>query len=120
MNAMTESDRTIAAALLKRESELRVALNTEADSIAHQGGDAGEVKDFKDLAASESLTTVDAIQGAHAADELEQVTAALRRLQEGRYGVCVDCGVAIQKARLEALPAAPRCTACQALRERTH
>lgn len=33
---------------------------------------------------------------------------------------CCDCGVAIPRARLAALPYALRCTPCQALQERAH
>lgn len=50
---------------------------------------------------------------AHDSEELERVEAALRRLEDGSYGLCVDCGVAIAPARLQAAPDAPRCIACQ-------
>lgn len=43
---------------------------------------------------------------------LEAVVGALRRLDEGRYGVCVQCGEAIDPARLEALPEAALCVRC--------
>jgi DnaK suppressor protein len=45
--------------------------------------------------------------------ELSAVDAALARIESGTYGVCVDCGVDIPPARLQAQPAAPRCIACQ-------
>jgi DnaK suppressor protein len=40
---------------------------------------------------------------------LDQVRAALRRLDEGGYGSCEVCGEAIPQARLEARPWATRC-----------
>ena len=46
-------------------------------------------------------------------DHLEQVEAALRRLDEGTFGACVRCGRPIAADRLEALPWAPRCIDCQ-------
>lgn len=49
--------------------------------------------------------------GARAA--LRDVEAALQRLDEGRYGLCVDCGTAIPVERLEILPQTARCLACQ-------
>ncbi|MES2787113.1 MAG: TraR/DksA family transcriptional regulator [Pseudomonadota bacterium] len=107
----------IATALLQREAELRATLKSETASISHARGEPGEVTDFKDLASSESESAIDAIQGEHAAAELAQVAAAMRRLQDGTYGICTDCGVAIDEQRLLALPSAPRCTACQALAE---
>ncbi len=48
---------------------------------------------------------------------LVQVEAALRRLEEGRYGDCAACGEAIDRGRLRARPEAPLCLACQSERE---
>ena len=42
-------------------------------------------------------------------DELKQVEIARQRLEEGQYGICVDCGKEIPAARLEAVPEAVRC-----------
>ncbi len=44
--------------------------------------------------------------------ELQRIKAALRRLDEGEYGICVSCGRAIAKKRLENDPTAPICIAC--------
>lgn len=41
--------------------------------------------------------------------ELMLIDAALKRLDDGGYGECVDCGMQIPFARLEALPFALRC-----------
>lgn len=43
----------------------------------------------------------------------QQLDEALVRLDEGRYGVCVDCGTPISEDRLKAVPFAQRCKACQ-------
>jgi RNA polymerase-binding protein DksA len=43
---------------------------------------------------------------------LEEVDAALERVEEGTYGVCESCGRPIGEARLEALPAARTCIDC--------
>jgi DnaK suppressor protein len=45
--------------------------------------------------------------------ELRLVDAALARIKAGTYGQCVDCGVDIPAARLQAAPHAARCIACQ-------
>ncbi len=44
--------------------------------------------------------------------------AALDRLARGQYGVCVECGTDIGDARLDAVPAAARCIACEERHER--
>ncbi len=49
--------------------------------------------------------------------ELQQIDRALDDIEAGRYGICQDCGEAIAKARLKAMPFALRCVACQAERE---
>lgn len=46
------------------------------------------------------------------ARELEAVDAALRRMAEGTYGTCVDCGKPIPVERLVAQPRALRDIAC--------
>lgn len=40
---------------------------------------------------------------------LTLVRRALKRIEEGTYGLCVDCGQPIPEKRLEALPWAARC-----------
>ena len=44
---------------------------------------------------------------------IEDVQAALVRLDEGTYGSCLDCGNAIPSARLAVRPEAARCVGCQ-------
>lgn len=50
-------------------------------------------------------------------ETLTQIDAALRRLEEGRYGNCFECGTEIAEARLRALPFAVRCKDCEQGRE---
>lgn len=44
--------------------------------------------------------------------ELHAIDAALRRMEEQRYGRCVACGSPIRLRRLEAIPWTPLCAAC--------
>src|SRR5277367_7087424 len=41
------------------------------------------------------------------------VESALLRFQDGSFGICLHCGNEISKRRLEAVPWAPLCIACQ-------
>lgn len=43
---------------------------------------------------------------------LEEITLALRRLDEGSYGECEECKAAIPRERLRELPYARYCIAC--------
>ena len=50
-------------------------------------------------------------------ETLNKIDAALRRLEEGSYGDCFECGDEISGARLRALPFAVRCKDCEEARE---
>lgn len=47
------------------------------------------------------------------AQELESIEEALKRIETGEYGRCEDCDEWIRPARLEIMPYAVRCRACQ-------
>jgi DnaK suppressor protein len=47
-----------------------------------------------------------------------EVLNALRRIELGTYGTCVDCGAPVPEGRLEAKPEAARCVTCQAKSDR--
>lgn len=106
--------RAVATRLAARGDELRALL--QQSTRAPEDSQA-EVTDFKDAADQETRAVVDEVAMAHAAAELDQVVAALRRLREGSYGECQDCGEPIDERRLAALPATPFCTDCQVQRE---
>jgi DnaK suppressor protein len=50
--------------------------------------------------------------------ELVAIDEALKRVADGSFGLCLDCGVEIGTARLHANPTAMRCVACQEKREK--
>ena len=49
---------------------------------------------------------------------LGAIEAALERIQEGVYGDCEECGDAIKKTRLSAIPYTPLCIKCAQANER--
>ncbi|NJC98025.1 MAG: hypothetical protein C3F07_15950 [Anaerolineales bacterium] len=51
---------------------------------------------------------------------LKSVNGALKRLEEGTYGLCTNCGKVILPERLEALPDAALCMDCQRKEENEH
>ncbi len=71
------------------------------------------------------LSRMDALQqqamaqrtGQQAAQRLRRIEAALRRCDDGRYGVCLDCDEPIGERRLDFDPAAALCIACAEARE---
>jgi DnaK suppressor protein len=51
-------------------------------------------------------------------ERVNRITAALDRLNDGEYGICVECGEKIAAARLRALPEVQTCVRCQDMLER--
>ena len=52
--------------------------------------------------------------------ELRGLEAALRRIADGGFGLCADCGADVPLERLRVQPAAERCLECQARHEKTY
>ena len=50
-------------------------------------------------------------------ETLKKIEDALKRLDEGTYGNCFECGDEIAERRLRALPFAARCKDCEEARE---
>jgi DnaK suppressor protein len=70
-----------------------------------------------ELALAETVTPVpDAVALGRAAALLrtvEDIDAALERIEAGTYGRCVRCGAAVPLERLEVRPFAATCVSCQ-------
>lgn len=76
------------------------------------------------IAIEKSADQMDEVRGASERDlairnvdreftALRDVKAALRRVREGGFGICVDCERPISPKRLDAVPWASRCVQCQ-------
>jgi len=99
-------------------NEIRDTLERSSDEthvrIAEQARDM-EDDSFSNLIVDLNLSEVE-----RDAEELRRIEAALRRANDGSYGLCVDCDAVIPKERLEAEPTALRCVRCQEIYEKTH
>jgi RNA polymerase-binding transcription factor len=51
-------------------------------------------------------------------ERVNKLASALDRLNDGEYGICVECGEAIAPARLRVLPEVQTCVRCQDRLER--
>ncbi|MCS7101998.1 MAG: TraR/DksA C4-type zinc finger protein [Burkholderiaceae bacterium] len=127
---MHERETELSAAELQRFGERLRALRAEvAAALAahlHQDGDerraeAGlprRAEETDDDAAAEAARQMDIAQLSHATAELAEIDAALARIAEGTYGICIDCGGPVGRARLQVQPMAVRCAPCQGQHER--
>ena len=93
---------------------------------ARTEGDQGELSitqppDSPDDAALVDQLNDDTFAQIQVADgQLGMVRAALGRLDDGTYGICIDCDEPIKTARLEVEPWAERCIECQERQERAN
>jgi DnaK suppressor protein len=107
--------------LAKREAELRAALaGNLGDDLQAPEAQEREVLDFKDMAVEETQAVVDEAKAEQAAEELELVVAARRRLAGQTYGECLDCGEPVDVRRLLAMPGTRFCATCQQIHEHEH
>ncbi|MHA7818880.1 MAG: TraR/DksA family transcriptional regulator [Erythrobacter sp.] len=97
---------------MARQLEARMAdLLARADAIEddlRHPLDADSSEQAVDLADDESLVGVDEVL----LGEMQQIRAALRRIESGAYGTCSRCGEAIARERLAARPIATTCIVC--------
>ncbi len=89
-------------------------------SIGVLRGDPVAVQDRSAADAGSDLTDADRTQAMLdvASRQRTAVLAALKRLDDGGYGRCLDCGRPVPEGRLEARPEAARCVQCQSNIER--
>ncbi len=48
----------------------------------------------------------------HSYDDIKRIDFAVRRLADGQYGLCTNCGTPIEEKRLELIPETPFCSKC--------
>jgi RNA polymerase-binding transcription factor DksA len=98
-----------------RLDELRAKLASDLAPPAEAtlGVIGGEVRDTGDESVAIEHTDVRTALMQRDARELDALHSALARLDRGGYGLCIDCGLEIEPARLTALPTALRCSPCQ-------
>lgn len=117
----TAGDRFVAAreSLLARRDALAAEVASGvAKRAADREGFAGNVPDSAELSAADVVLDVDRAEIDRDMTELNAIDAALRRIDDHSYGVCISCKAPIEPARLAKTPEAPRCLACQREAER--
>ena len=96
-----------------KKAELMTRLERITANL-RRGYEADSKERAKQLEDSE---VVDAL-GNEARDEIAKITAALRRIETGEFGICAECGAAINPQRLAAYPYAEECIECAEFTER--
>ena len=99
--------------------EVRDALETSENQqyvelINREPADSGE-QATGDALADLNLAIID-----RHVQEIRDIEAARVRIEEGRFGSCIECGGDIGFERLLAYPTAKRCLGCQRQHEKTY
>jgi RNA polymerase-binding protein DksA len=110
------------ARLQARDAELRRKIHDSLmDSADKTYADvAGRVLDTAEESVADMFADAKILQIEKEVAEQADVVAALARITNGTYGVCVDCGEEIDVKRLDAYPTAKRCIRCQTHYETQH
>ena len=85
-----------------KEEDERIAQRFDSD-IADQGSDSMD-REKSFLFISREL------------QYLAHIEEALKRIKQGSYGICTNCGNEIPEERLEAVPTAHTCVKCKTVR----
>lgn len=101
---------------------VRKKLEALRDALAEESVLANEARQTVELdqQAVGRLSRMDALQAQAMAQaqerkrnaDLVRIDMAIRRLEEGDYGYCSECGEEIPEARLQIDPMAERCVKC--------
>ena len=106
---------------IKLEAELREAIGrlrqmsggVAADEVLGAIGDNSPFADEVDEIQANESRELELATRTLLVERVNRLAAALERLSEGEYGVCVECGEPIAPARLRALPEVQTCVRCQ-------
>jgi RNA polymerase-binding protein DksA len=84
------------------------------DLLNEEPGDAG------DESLANALSDFNVARFDRQIQGLRDIETAFRRIKDGEYGTCIDCGDDIGFTRLQAYPTAKRCIICQEQREKQY
>ncbi len=112
----------------KRQLErYRKKLETKRDEVlqlvesarnSEKEGGSNDAPDLGDRALSTVIRDLSYQLTAGEREILRRVDDALKRIDDGEYGNCVECGKKVQTGRLDAVPWARHCIECQEMQDR--
>jgi DnaK suppressor protein len=96
--------------LIRKREELQGALSRTAVRMK-DGSD--RMADFVDQAAAEHNRTVELMIRGRESKQIREIHETILRIDQGRFGVCCRCGMAISPKRLLLTPMSRLCTSCK-------
>lgn len=99
---------------VRQELERRkIELEREMTNLYQEKFSDDQVQDTADQALSSTMESLRVSMHDAKNAEYKRVIQALQMIDDGVYGVCVDCGKSITQKRLQYYPNATRCLLCQ-------
>jgi DnaK suppressor protein len=96
--------------LQDRRNDIQQKLRSLRDALPTE---AGDVRDAEEQSLDAFVQEVDFTLMQMKSETLKRIDEAMRRLEDGSYGRCIECSGEIAAARLRALPFAELCRDCQ-------
>ena len=112
---MTKNEQTgLELQLIEMRKRLLHEVDSAEEALREDVVKSGQISSLPTHAGDADVEGVDAQVAISLNEEslLEQVEAAIERLQAGTYGVCQQCGHKIGIERLKAIPYAAHCIEC--------
>jgi DnaK suppressor protein len=103
-----------------RRREIQAEVKGKMRGVREEGTWGGKLNEVLDAVESSEADIQEDIEFAliqMKSETLNKINDALRRLEQGDYGNCFECGEEIAEKRLRALPFAVRCKDCEEARE---
>jgi len=110
--------------VLKKKEEIlaeikQISEDTLKKSQKEASGDiSGYTYHMADVATDNYDREFSLVLASNERELLFAIDEALKKIEEGTFGICEDCKSLIAKNRLKALPYAPLCVKCQSKKEK--
>lgn len=117
---MTEVSKKLSkeiGAIKKQLLARKLELEQEMNQLYKEKFSDDQVQDAGDQALTSTMESIKSSFQNTKLEEYKRIVQALEMIEEGTYGICVDCGNPISEKRLKSFPNATRCLACQELFE---
>ncbi len=109
---MSDSKNNLAA-IKKQLLERKMELEQQLIQLSRERITDDQVQDPGDQALTSTMESLRSSLQSAETEEYRRTVRALDKLEDGSYGVCMDCGQNISDKRLKSYPDAARCLVCQ-------
>ncbi|MBE3559901.1 MAG: TraR/DksA C4-type zinc finger protein [Ktedonobacteraceae bacterium] len=106
------------ARLETKLAEVQAHIREQHAAATRESGEGSGIPDLEEVAADLAARQLEQSELFGEITLSNEIQAALRRIEEGTYGRCIECGQPIAEKRLEVLPWASLCIKDQERLER--